>query len=140
ADCWTGPLVVGGRVYVGCGEGESEPTYGFVFCLDAATGNVIWCFCTAKFQNRTTAGLDNAPNVIPASVAVSDPLPAWATAAGFVIHPDPPADRSTGCSVWSSPAYDRVHNRIYVGTGNSQYGPGGSGPQAPDKMYGRGCI
>jgi outer membrane protein assembly factor BamB len=140
ADSWTGPLVVNGRVYVGCGEGESAPTYGFVFCLDAATGNVIWCFCTAKFQNRHAPGTENAPNVIPASVAISDPLPAWATAAGFVIHPDPSADRSTGCSVWSSPAYDRVLDRIYVGTGNSQYGPGWTGTTAPDKWYGSGCI
>jgi outer membrane protein assembly factor BamB len=140
ADSWTGPLVVNGRVYIGCGEGEDPNTYGFVFCLDANTGNVIWLFCTAKFQDRHAPGSENAPNVIPASVAISDPLPAWATAAGFSIHPDPLADRSTGCSVWSSPAYDAVHDRIYVGTGNSQYGPGWTDTTAPDKWYGSGCI
>lgn len=140
ADSWTGPLVVNGRVYIGCGEGESAPTYGFVFCLDAATGDVIWCFCTAKFQSRHAAGLENNPNVIPSTAAVSDPLPAWATAAGFSIHADPISDRSTGCSVWSSPAYDSVNNRIFVGTGNSQYIGGPGGTAAPDKWYGSGCI
>lgn len=139
-DSWSSPLVVGGRVYVGCGEGESAQTYGFIYCLDAATGNVIWCFCTAKFQNRLGPGSENAPNVIPASVAVSNPLPAWATAAGFSIRPDPPADRSTGVSVWSSCAYDSVLKRIYVGTGNSQYGPGYTGTNLPDKWYGSGLL
>lgn len=140
ADSWTGPLVVNGRVYVGCGEGEDANTYGFVFCLDANTGDVIWCFCTAKFQNRHAPGSENAPNVIPASVAISDPLPGWATVAGFSIHPDPPADRSTGCSVWSSPSYDAALGRIYVGTGNAQYESDWTGTTAPDKWYGSGCI
>jgi outer membrane protein assembly factor BamB len=141
ADTWTGPVVANGRVYVGCGEGESHPTYGFIFCLDAATGDVIWCFCTAKFQNRTAPGLDNSPNVIPSSAAISDPLPAWATGAGFSIHADPLVDRSTGCSIWSSPAYDSVNNRIYIGTGNSMYVNGQlSSTVAPDKMYGSGCL
>lgn len=140
ADSWSGPLVVNGKVYVGCGEGESAPTYGFVFCLDAATGDVIWLFCTAKFTNRLAPGSENSPNVVPSSVAISDPLPAWATAAGFTIQPDQPLTRSTGCSVWSSCAYDSVLNRIYVGTGNSQYGPGFTGTSLPDKWYGSGLI
>ena len=129
ADSWSGPLVVNGKVYVGSGEGESPPTYGFVFCLDALTGNVIWCFCTCKF----TAGADNQPNHIPAAAAISDPLPAWATAAGFVIQSNPP---ETGCAVWSSCAYDAVNNRIYVGTGNSKY----PHTAQPDEMYGSGLI
>lgn len=139
ADCWSGPLVVNGRVYVGCGEGEQADTYGFIYCLDAETGNVIWLYCTAKFQNRLAPGSENAPNVIPASVAVSNPLPAWATAAGFSIHNDA-SNRSTGCAVWSSCAYDRGLNRIYVGTGNAQYGPGFTGTDLPDKWYGSGLI
>ncbi|MDQ3849137.1 MAG: PQQ-binding-like beta-propeller repeat protein [Actinomycetota bacterium] len=145
ADSWSGPLVVNGRVYVGCGEGESLPTYGFVFCLDARTGNVIWLFCTSKFRSRLRPGNDNEPNRIPASVAISNPLPAWATGAGFTIQPDPvtgdpETTRATGCSVWSSCAYDRTLNRIYVGVGNSQYGPGFTGTELPDKQYGSGLL
>jgi outer membrane protein assembly factor BamB len=124
ADSWTGPLVVNGKVYVGCGEGEWPTTYGFVFCLDAATGNVIWCFCTCKFAG---AG-DNQPNHLPTAVAAP-----WAAAHGFAVQPNPP---ETGCSVWSSPAYDSVHKRIYVGTGNSQY----PHTAQPDELYGSGLI
>lgn len=124
ADCWSGPLVVNGRVYVGCGEGESASTYGFVFCLDAATGNVIWCFCTSKF----TGGADNQPNHIPTAIAAP-----WAATAGFTVRPNPP---ETGSSVWSSCAYDAVSDAIYVGTGNSQY----PHTAQPDEMYGSGLI
>ena len=100
--------MVNGRVYVGGGEGESAPTYGFIFCLDANTGSVIWCFCTCRFAG----GADNQPNRLPASVAA-----AWAGSHGFTVLPNPP---ETGCSVWSSCAYDSVHNAIFVGTGNSR--------------------
>jgi outer membrane protein assembly factor BamB len=123
ADSWSGPLVVKDKVYVGCGEGESATTYGFVFCLDAATGNVLWCFCTCKFG----AG-NNAPNNIPTAVAAP-----WAAAHGFTVKPNPP---ETGCSVWSSCAYDVVNNCIYVGTGNSQY----PHTEQPDELYGSGLI
>jgi outer membrane protein assembly factor BamB len=129
ADCWSGPVVAHGRVYIGCGEGE-ENAFGFVYCLDAATGHVIWLFST----NLSGGGPNNLPNAIPHSAAVSDPLPAWATAAGFTIAPDPAA---RGCSVWSSCAYDSALNRIYVGTGNS--GSGDSNPQ-PDALYGSGVL
>src|SRR5581483_2765769 len=37
ADSWSGPLVVNGNLYVGCGEGETATACGFVYCLDAAT-------------------------------------------------------------------------------------------------------
>src|SRR4051794_8541873 len=66
---WSSPLVVDGRVYVGFGERESE-AFGFV-CLDAATGQVVWLFCTDHF----VAGQDNSPNVSPESAA-GGPLPA----------------------------------------------------------------
>jgi hypothetical protein len=122
-DCWSGPLVVNNRVYVGSGEGEAG-AFGFVWCLDATTGNVIWVFCTNKF----VAAADNSPNVIPHSAAVSDPLPAWAAA--FTIHADPPF---RGASVWSSCAYDAGLHRIYVGTGNSAAG-------LPDQPYGSGVL
>src|SRR5262249_38257070 len=41
----------------------------------------------------------------------------------------------------SSCAYDRLHNRICVGTGNSQYNvPPGFTTALPDKWYGSGLI
>lgn len=123
-DCFTSPLVVNGRVYVGSGEGESG-AWGFIFCLDANTGNVIWLFCANQFVN----GTDNSPNVIPASAVGITPLPP-----GFSSHADPP---HTGASVWSSCAYDRSLNRIYAGTGNTQqadFNP------LPDFPYGSGVL
>jgi outer membrane protein assembly factor BamB len=124
ADSWSSPLVVNGKVYVGCGEGEGN-TFGFVYCLDTNTGNVIWLFCTNKF----TAGADNAPNVIPNSAVGITPLPA-----GFSSHVDPP---QIGVSVWSSCAYDRTLNRIYVGTGNAR---SGDANPLPDPYYGSGVL
>jgi outer membrane protein assembly factor BamB len=105
AEGWCSPLVVNGRVYVGCGESESN-TFGFVYCLDANTGDVVWLFCTTKFPGV----VDNEPNVIPRSVAGIVPLPA-----PFRVGNDP---ASRGASPWSSCAYDPVSNRIIVGTGN----------------------
>jgi outer membrane protein assembly factor BamB len=129
AASWTSPLVVTTRsgrrkVYVGSGLGEYDGpnpitpnVFGFIYCLDADTGHVLWLFCTNKF----TSGADNAPNVIPAStwktgLASSPP-------GGFSIHADPQDSNGTaqwGASVWSSCAYDAASNRIFVGTGNPQ--------------------
>ena len=120
AEGWSGPLVVNGRVYVGFGEGESN-TYGFVYCLDAKTGNVIWLFCTNKFGPG-----DNAPNVIPASV-VGGPLPS-----GFSSHADPP---EKGASPWSSCCYNSELNRVYIGTGNAI-----PDTPLPEPNYSNGCI
>lgn len=114
-DCWSSPLVVNGRVYVACGEGEGgSGTYGFAYCLDATNGHVLWLFCTCAFG----AG-DNAPNVIPASMVGVSPLPAM-----FSSHANPP---QAGASPWSSFAYDAGLNRVYIGTGNST--PDGPMPQ-----------
>jgi outer membrane protein assembly factor BamB len=123
ADSWTSPLVVNGRVYVAAGEGESFGTFSFIYCLDAATGTVLWLYCTNQF----TAGVDNSPNVIPASTAGLSPLPAM-----FSTHADPP---HAGASPWSSCAYDATANRIYVGTGNSQ-----PDNPLPDERYASGII
>jgi quinohemoprotein ethanol dehydrogenase len=124
---WSSPLVVNGRVYVGFGEGEDNyPTgrFGFVYCLDAATGTVIWLFCTNKF----TGGADNDPNVIPPSTFAGVP-PAPFTKAG--------ADPSTrGASPWSSAAYDPELDRIYIGTGNSRP----TDDPLPDPKYASGML
>ena len=121
AEGWSSPLVVNNRVYVGFGEGESN-TFGFVYCLDALTGNVIWLFCTNKF---TGVG-DNSPNVIPASL-VSGPLPP-----GFTSAPDP---TERGASPWSSCAYHAGLNRVYIGTGNAI-----PDTALPDPKYASGVL
>ncbi len=124
ADCWSGPLVANGKVYVGCGEGESA-AFGFVYCLDANSGRVIWLFCTNQF----VSGTDNGPNVVPASAAGVSPLPP-----GFSTHADP---AFRGASIWSSCAYDSTLNRIYVGTGNTTADLT-TGPV--DERYGSGVL
>jgi len=134
-DCWTSPLVVHDKVYVGSGEGEVATCWGFIWCLDANTGEVVWLFCTNKQQQINAPGNENQPNRIPRSAAISDPLPAWA--ASFTIMDDPP---ETGSSPWSSFAYDWVLRRVYVGTGNSQYLGGTASSVAPDQRYGSGLI
>jgi outer membrane protein assembly factor BamB len=124
ADSWSGPLVVNGNVYVGCGEGETATACGFVYCLEAATGKVKWLFCTNQFEK----GIDNKPNVVPKSLI---PHPGTLPPA-FKLHDDPPI---RGASVWSSVAFCRALNRVYVGTGNPS--PDTTGPQPP---YSSGCI
>jgi outer membrane protein assembly factor BamB len=124
---WSSPLVVGGRVYVGFGEGEDNyPTgaFGFVYCLDAATGQVQWLFCTNQF----VAGTDNQPNVIPpSSFAGTPPAP-------FIKAPADPPER--GASPWSSAAYDPGLGRVYIGTGNSRP----IDDPLPDARYASGMI
>lgn len=124
AACWTSPLVVNGKVYVGTGLGEDDiVAFGFVYCLDAVTGHVIWLFCTNKFSSMA----ENNPNVLPRS-AVNGPIPQVFTHASS----DPP---SKGASVWSSCAYSQKLNRIYVGTGN----PDPDGP-LPNAHYASGVL
>jgi outer membrane protein assembly factor BamB len=127
ATCWTSPLVVNGKVYVGVGLGEDpDPgTYGFIYCLDANNGKVKWLFCTNKFPNVQ----ENEPNDIPPSLLKS-PLPQGSI---FTNHKSDPLSR--GASVWSSCAYDRQLNRIYVGTGN----PNPDGP-LPNDPYSSGVL
>jgi outer membrane protein assembly factor BamB len=129
--CWTSPLVVNGKVYVGCGLGEDAPSppyaaaanFGFVYCLDAGDGHVRWLFCTNKFADVA----QNAPNDIPPSLLAGPPP------AGFTRHASDPPSR--GASVWSSSAYDPVLNRIYVGTGN----PNPDHP-LPNEEYSSGVL
>jgi len=107
---WSSPVVapdiLNGCVYVGMGEGENPGIFGFVFCLDMATGNVIWVYCTCQFAE----GIPNEPNALP-PVVVKGALPP-----GFTVGPANPAIR--GCSVWSSIAYDDQLGRIFCTTGN----------------------
>ncbi|WP_203751074.1 PQQ-binding-like beta-propeller repeat protein [Cellulomonas chitinilytica] len=105
AEGWCSPLVVNGRVYVGWGESESN-AFGFFYCLDAASGDVVWLFCTTLFPGVT----DNVPNVIPRTAVGMSPLPP-----GFAAADDPPV---RGGSPWSSVAYDAASDRVVVGTGN----------------------
>jgi outer membrane protein assembly factor BamB len=125
ADSWSSPVVVHDKVYIGCGEGESQ-AYGFVYCLNADNGHVVWLYSTDQF----VTGTDNSPNVIPVGAVGLHPLPT-----GFTSQPDPP---HLGASVWSSCAYDSTHRRIYFGLGNSSTGAGPAG--AIDFKYGSGVL
>ena len=117
---WSSPLVVGNRVYVGFGEAELE-TVGFVYCLDAFTGAVVWLFCTCLMPGAE----DNPPNVVPASM-IGMPLPP-----GFRIGPEPFV---RSASVWSSASYDPSTNRIFIGTGSHPQ------QELPQSKYCIGCL
>jgi outer membrane protein assembly factor BamB len=125
---WSSPLVVNGKVYVGFGEGENPSLFGWVYCLDENTGNVVWLYCTCP----VSPGTPNAPNVIPPGAA----FPAGAppdVPAPFTVAPNNPPSR--GCSVWSGVAYDSDLKRIYCTTGNPQ--PDSTLPSAP---YSNGLL
>ena len=122
AEGWSSPLVINGRVYVGWGEGESN-TFGFVYCVDAYSGHVIWLFCTTLFPGVA----ENEPNLVPRSAIGLHPLPPQFRAA------DDPEVR--GAQPWSSCAYDPISNRIIVGTGNVlPQGP------VPQPLYALGVL
>jgi len=104
---WSAPLVVNGRVYLGIGEGENPNLNSFVFCLDAATGNVVWIFCT----NQYVCGQINQPNQLPEKAVRDVPLPA-----GYTVYYGTPL--TLGCSVWGCIAYDEKLNRLFCPTGN----------------------
>ncbi|HEX6910623.1 MAG TPA: PQQ-binding-like beta-propeller repeat protein [Longimicrobium sp.] len=106
---WSSPVVANGYVYVGMGEGENPQLFGFVYCMDAATGRVVWIFCT----DQLAAGVDNQPNQIPAAVVAGggDPLPGFTAVAETDGYAQP-----RGGSVWSGIAYD--NGMLYVTTGN----------------------
>ena len=103
---WSSPCVHGGKVWVGIGEGENDALYSFVYCLDAATGNVIWIFCTNKFDKHA----HNEPNVLPESMVITPLAPPFTSTKATPL--------SLGCSVWSSPAYDADLDILYCTTGN----------------------
>lgn len=103
---WSSPVIVGDRLYVGVGEGENPQAFSFVYCLDTATGNVVWLFCTNPFVE----GKDNQPNQLPALVVRGTPPP------GFTVIDSGPT--TLGCSVWGGIAYDATLDRLYCPTGN----------------------
>ncbi len=105
---WSSPVVSGERVYVGMGEGENPSLYGFVYCLDASTGDVIWIFCTCQFEPDRP----NRPNELPMDV-ITDVPPAGFTTYGSTVL-------VKGASVWSSIAYDPELDHLYCATGNPQ--------------------
>jgi outer membrane protein assembly factor BamB len=104
---WSSPLVVNNRVYVGFGEGENPYIYGFVYCLDADTGNVIWIYCTCQYELNVT----NLPNQLPLEAVDPATLPPMFT----TVDSQPVAK---GASVWSGIAYDPDLDRLYAATGN----------------------
>ncbi|MEA2822668.1 MAG: quinohemoprotein ethanol dehydrogenase [Bradyrhizobium sp.] len=106
---WSAPLVINGRVYLGIGEGENPNINSFVFCLDAATGNVVWVFCTNQFA----CGLINKPNQLPERVISDISAPP-----GFTVYYGTPL--TLGCSVWGCIAYDAKLDRLFCPTGNGQ--------------------
>jgi outer membrane protein assembly factor BamB len=107
---WSSPVVapdiLNGCVYVGIGEGENPGLFGFVFCLDMSTGNVVWVYSVCQFAE----GVPSQVNVLPPAV-VKGNLPPH-----FSVGPINPPIR--GCSVWSSIAYDDQLGRIFCTTGN----------------------
>lgn len=103
---WSSPLVANGRVYTGIGEGENPFAYSFVYCLDAATGNVIWLFCTNQFVKNQP----NQPNQVPAAVVDGTPPPPFTVVATTPV--------TLGCSVWGGIAWDETLDRLYCPTGN----------------------
>ena len=123
AEGWSSPLVVNGRVYVGFGEGENPQLFGWIYCLDENTGNVVWLYCTVQIE----PGKPNAPNVIPPAAAFPAGSPPDVPAPFSVAAQNPPPPTgssgvpwSGGCSVWSGIAYDPDLKRIYATTGNPQ--------------------
>ncbi|MFZ6775434.1 PQQ-binding-like beta-propeller repeat protein [Undibacterium sp. Ji83W] len=110
---WSSPVIAAtdgtnasGLVFVGMGEGENPGCFGFIYAMDAQTGQVQWIYCTCQYEE----GVPNLPNVLPPE-SVSGTLPAM-----YSIGPNNPAIR--GASVWSSIAYDERLDRLYCATGN----------------------
>lgn len=104
---WSSPVVAGDRVFVGMGEGENPDLYGFVYCLDASTGKVIWLFCTCQFEPDRP----NRANELPYDTVTELPE-------GFTTYESRVVVK--GASVWSSIACDPDLDQLYCATGNPQ--------------------
>lgn len=127
---WSSPVISadGSSLYVACGEGENPQLFSFVFCIDTATGNVNWIYCTNQYVEKEP----NAPNMLPQDAVGVSPLPP-----PYSVSPNPPI--IMGCSVWGAIAYDSELNRIYCSTGNQAPEPK-EPPELPSKGYSNGVI
>jgi outer membrane protein assembly factor BamB len=108
ASGWSSPVVDGNYVYVGMGEGENSFLYGFVYCMEASTGNIVWIYCTCQFE----AGTNNAVNQLPLECI----QPPTVLPPGFTTYAGQPLAK--GASVWSGIALDPGLKQIYCATGN----------------------
>jgi outer membrane protein assembly factor BamB len=108
ASGWSSPVVNGNYVYVGMGEGENSFLYGFVYCMEASTGNIVWIYCTCQFE----AGTNNLVNQLPLECI----QPPTVLPPGFTTFAGQPLAK--GASVWSGIALDPVLKQIYCATGN----------------------
>lgn len=106
ASGWSSPLVVGDRLYLGMGEGENAYLYGFIYCIDANSGDVIWMFCTCQYLINA----NNEANQLPLET-IRQELPAQ-----FTTVTNQPVAK--GASVWSGIAYDPGLNQLFAATGN----------------------
>ena len=109
---WCSPLVVNDLIYVGFGEGENPVLYGFIYCIDAKTGDVVWIYCTSKFDKNQ----DNKVNQLPQSAVDTSTLPAQYSVFDDVTTP--PVVRA--CVVWTALTYDADLDRVFCTTGNPQ--------------------
>jgi outer membrane protein assembly factor BamB len=106
ASGWSSPLVINDRVYLGMGEGENAYLYGFIYCIDANSGNVIWMFCTCQFDINK----NNEVNQLPLETIRQELPPGFTTVVNQPV--------AKGASVWSGIAYDPGTNQLFAATGN----------------------
>jgi outer membrane protein assembly factor BamB len=106
ASGWSSPLVINDRVYLGMGEGENAYLYGFIYCIDANSGNVIWMFCTCQY----VINANNEVNQLPLETIRQELPPGFTTVTAQPVV--------KGASVWSGIAYDPGSNQLFAATGN----------------------
>jgi hypothetical protein len=95
---WSSPAVVGGLVYVGSLDGN-------VYCLNAATGSLIWNYTTGRYVWSSPAVVDG---LVYVGSGDNSTYCLNAATGAFVWR------YMTGSSVWSSPAV--AYGKVYVGS------------------------
>lgn len=122
------PEYADGRLYFGSGRSNDPVKNAVVYCLDAATGRVIW-------STRLDEDLAN-DTLITCSVTLFGGKVYGGTSGGsgngqvFCLSADDgrilwkfqtvPEIKHGGGGVWSSPAIDEQHGLIYNGTGDAK--------------------